>query len=86
MDFEVEQSQILYFTILLGQDLQLTDIQRQSGVGSQTLEGTRRLKLRQSQTMFYDLPKMSTFIQLVLVYILIILDRFIFLGNPQYTT
>ena len=52
MDFGVELSQILYFTILLGQDLQLTDIQRQSGVGSQTLEGTGRLKLRQSQTMF----------------------------------
>ena len=34
-----------------------------------------RLKLRQSQAIFYDLPK-----------ILIILDRFIFLGQPQYTT
>ena len=29
----------------------------------QILEGTSRQKLRQSQAVFYDLPKMSTFIQ-----------------------
>ena len=41
----------------------------------QILERSSRLKLRQSLAIFYDLPK-----------ILIILDRFIFLGQPQYTT
>ena len=42
--------------------LPLTDRQRRSGVG-QISEGNSRLKLRQSQTIFYDIPKMSTFIQ-----------------------
>ena len=36
--------------------LPLTDRQRRSGVG-QILERTSRLKLRQSQTIFYDLKK-----------------------------
>ena len=33
----------------------------------QILEGTSRLKVRQSQAIFYDLPKMSIFIQQVWV-------------------
>ena len=60
VDFGVEWSQILSF-FRTG----FYHKQRDSdGVGwGQILEGTSRLKLRQSQIIFYDLPKMSKFIQ-----------------------
>ena len=72
VDFGMEWSRILewngvrfcVFVTLLGQDF-TTD---SDGVElGQILEGTSRLKLRQNQTIFYDLPKMSTFIQQVWV-------------------
>ena len=50
----------------LDRSLRLTDRQPRNGVG-QTLEGTSRLKPRQRQTIFYNIPKMSTFIQQVWV-------------------
>ena len=44
-------------------DLSWTELTASDGVErGQILGGTSRLKLKQSQTIFYNLPKMSTFI------------------------
>ena len=63
MDFGVEWSQILSFCLPFRTGIYhyTTD---SDGMGwGLILEGTSRLKLRQSQTIFYHLLKMSTFIQ-----------------------
>ena len=63
LDFGVEWSRILSFCHFSRTGFYDRPTDSDEVEWDMILEGTSRLKLRQSQTIFYDLPKMSAFIQ-----------------------